>query len=237
MKNIVIKLGGSLFSTSDENLIDYEFLAKFRASLEKYIEQDYKFAIIVGGGWLCRKYQQMAQRQKEVDDDLHQIGVATINLNAVMIRSLWSDISDEKVLRYDDYENLNGLELERPLLIGAAGNPGHSSDFNSVLVAKAINAHDIIRLTDVDGIYDADPDNHPEAQRYKKLSWQKYREVLGIKEHKPGAHYPIDPIAAKLSEEAGLNFYVINGNNLENFEAIIEGKEFDGTIVSNANST
>jgi len=236
-KNIVIKLGGSVFSKSDDKLIDYVFLKKFRKSLDKYINKNYRFAIIVGGGWLCRKYQKMAKDYNAINkNDLDWIGIGAINLNAEMIRTLWSDVSDSKVIRYKDYDEINSIKLSKPILLCAAGKPGHSSDVDAVLIAKMINSKNIIRLTDVDGIYANDPDKNPNAKKFDKLSWDEYFKVLGIKEFTPGGHYPIDPIAANKAQQLGINFYVIDGTKLTNFEKVLDNKKFYGTIVGDSDN-
>ena len=234
MKKVVIKLGGSLVSLSDDNLVNYEYLAKLKSLLEKFIKQDYQFAISIGGGYLCRKYQKMASQNIEniSNRDLDWIGVATINLNAEMLRSFLGDMCEEKIIKYDDYKSDLPIEMEKPVIICAAEEPGHSSDVDAVKIANRVGASVLYRLTDVDAIYTSDPDKDPNAQALKNLTWQEYYKILGIEEFTPGGHYPIDPVAARMAEQSELSFYVMSGNDLENVENALTGEKFEGSIVT-----
>jgi uridylate kinase len=123
--------------------------------------------------------------------------------------------------------------MEKPILICAAEEPGHSSDVDAVKIAKRIGTNILYRLTNVDAIYTSDPKSNPDAQPIHKLTWDKYFEVLGINEFTPGGHYPVDPVASKMSNEADLIFYLMDGENLENFSRSLRGEDFKGSIITN----
>jgi uridylate kinase len=230
MEICVIKLGGSLISLDNNNLINYEYLDNLSKILNKF--EDKKFAVVVGGGHLCRKYQGIA-RDNGISKhrDLDWIGIATINLNAEMIRSYWADIADEKIIRYGMFDDLSGLDIEKKILVCAAKEPGHSSDVDAVLIANQFEASTVYRLTDVDGIYDSDPNKNQNAKKFKELSWDKYFEVLGIDEFSPGGHYPIDPVAAQKSKEYDLEFKLMNGNDINQLDKALKENPFEGTVV------
>lgn len=233
MKKVVIKLGGSLFSTGEENMINYDYLSALRKTLDKFIEKDYKFAIVVGGGYLCRKYQSMAvDKGSDNPEDLDWIGIASINLNAEMVRNFFGDRCEKSIVRYNDYKTIEDLVFEKPVKLCAAEKPGHSSDVDAVEIAKFIDSKTIYRLTDVDAIYTKDPNKHPDAKALENINWQEYYKILGINEFEPGGHYPIDPIAARMSEERGLSFYLMEGNNLDSLINALNGDKFKGTIIS-----
>ncbi len=85
MSNIVIlKIGGSLLSKSDDLLFDFNYVLKLKVLLQELIQKhDTRFIINVGGGFITRKYQKLAQSNGEKDEiDIHRIGVAVTNLNA-----------------------------------------------------------------------------------------------------------------------------------------------------------
>ncbi|HEX9804489.1 MAG TPA: hypothetical protein VGA67_02310 [Candidatus Dojkabacteria bacterium] len=235
MKRIVIKLGGSLISISDDKQVNYEYLDKLKTTLQEFINEGYEFAVVVGGGHLCRVRQDWARKNSKLatNRELDWIGVATINLNAEMIRAHWADIACDKVVRYDDYKSTEQIEMEKPILICAAEEPGHSSDVDAVKIAKRIGTNILYRLTNVDAIYTSDPKSNPDAQPIHKLTWDKYFEVLGINEFTPGGHYPVDPVASKMSNEADLIFYLMDGENLENFSRSLRGEDFKGSIITN----
>lgn len=234
MKKIVIKLGGSLVSLSDTNMVNYEYLSKLKTLLNKFIEKDYQFAISIGGGYLCRKYQKLAKENipNISNRDLDWIGVATINLNAEMLRTYLGDLVQESIIKYDDFKSDDHINMDKPVVICAAEEPGHSSDVDAVKIAQRVGADILYRLTDVDAIYSSDPNKNPDAKKISNLSWQEYYQVLGIKEFTPGGHYPIDPVAARMAEESKISFYVMGGQDIENVEKALLGEKFDGSIVS-----
>jgi uridylate kinase len=233
MNKIVVKLGGSLISTSDQNLIDFEYLDNLKKIIIEYSQKyNYQFALVVGGGFICRKYQNLFPAGKKISDvSLDWVGIATINLNAEMMRSYFEDIAEDWVLRYKEYFSIKKLEFSKVVMVCAANEPGHSSDLDVVNAANLIGSKEVFRLTDIDGIYNKDPDKFPDAKRIETLTWKEYFSVLGITEFTPGGHYPIDPIAAREAEKSDILFKVMDGKDLDNFRKALDKEEFEGTIV------
>lgn len=231
MKKVVVKLGGSLVSLSDDKLVDFDYLNKLKEVILEF--EDIQFAIVIGGGYLCRKYQKFVGKENGLSPrSLDWLGIATINLNAESIKCLWEDITEDEVIKYHEYDGSSSIDFHKKVLIGAANSPGHSSDLDTVIMAQKIGTKDIFRLTDVDAIYTKDPEEHPEAEILPALTWDEYFEVLGIKEFTPGGHYPIDPVAAQQAKTFGQTFKVMDGQNLDNFREALMGNSFKGTTVS-----
>lgn len=232
---MVVKLGGSLFSTSDETLIDFDYLTNLKKLLLEITADGTQVAMIVGGGFLTRKFQKMlSEKITAQKEDLDWIGIATINLNAEMVRSFLHDISENDVLRYREYDRVSVLNFSKPLYVCAAKEPGHSSDTDAVYVAEKIGAKTVYRLTNIDAIYSEDPKQNPNAEKYKNLTWDEYFKIVKVDSFEPGAHYPIDPVASKKSKEMGLKFILMDGRNFDNAKKAFRGEEFDGTVVSDS---
>lgn len=235
MSTYVIKLGGSILSKSEEVRIDFNYLDRLANLLKSFIDKGDKFIIVVGGGYVCREYQKLMKENKADISDLNldYIGIASINLNAEMVRSYLSELAEERIVRYADYDEGKEINFSKGILVCAANNPGHSSDVDSVIVANKIGSKVIFRLTDVDGIYDKDPSENKDAVKFGSLTWDKYFDVIGVGDFVPGGHYPIDPIASRMSKEAGIVFKIMKGENLQDLDKAIREEDFDGTIVSN----
>lgn len=234
MKTIVLKVGGSLLSRSEDTLFNFEYALRLKDTLLPLTQQGYKFILCVGGGFLTRKYQELFREQNIPDEDLHQIGVAIINLNAECLQSVFKEISQEQILRYADYDETSEISIpdEKPFLVTAAGKPGHSSDWNTAKLAVRSKSNTIISLKNVDGVYSADPKKDPNAKRIESLSWDEYLQIIGnVTEHHPGASYPVDPIASEFSKANNLKFYIIHGDDLENLAKTIRGENFNGSII------
>ena len=64
----------------------------------------------------------------------------------------------------------------------------------------------------------------------ESISWPAFRKLVG-NEWDPGLNMPFDPIASREAEQMGLEVAVI-GNDMLNFERLLRGQEFRGTIIS-----
>lgn len=225
-ETIIISLGGSLIVPEE---IDVEFLKKFKELILSHVAQGKKFMIITGGGKVCRKYQNVAKEITEASkDDLDWIGIASLKLNAELLRVIFGEYAHNEVVA-----DLSVPVISRmPIIMGSAFRPGSSSDYDAVLAAKTAGAKKIINLSNTDYVYDADPRTNPQAKKIEKTSWADYRKIIPSEWTHAGLNTPFDPIASKLAEEEGIEVAIMNGKNLENLKNYLNGEEFKGTIIS-----
>lgn len=227
---IVIKVGGSLLSPSTEELFDYNFANNLISLLNA--RDSMQFILIAGGGVLSRMYQREPNLADTPNDRKHWLGIAAINMNAEVLFSLCYEQAHPEVLRYNAIDKDDPISFNEKFLIAAAGSPGHSSDYNAFKLAKRVGASKIISLSNVDGVYTADPSKDPDAKMLEELNWNSYLEIIGNPtEHIPGQNYPIDPIAARYAEENNIALFTIEGRNMVNLENVIVGDEFVGTKI------
>ena len=223
-ETIIISLGGSLIVPED---IDIDFLKDFRNLILSHVAQGKKFVIITGGGKICRKYQNAA---KEIVDssneDLDWIGIASLKLNAELLRVLFGEKAYPKVI----IDLSKEFSLDQSIVIGSAYEPGHSTDMDAILAAKTVGAKKLINLSNTDYVYDSDPKKNPDAKKIEKISWKEYR-VLIPKEWHPGLNTPFDPIASKMAEEEGIEVMIMNGKPISNLEKCLNGEKFVGTLI------
>lgn len=224
-KPIVISLGGSLIVPEK---IDVEYLKKFREFILEYIEKGFEFLMVAGGGKTCRIYQDAARKVVDLaDEDVDWIGIHVSRLNAALLVAIFRNKAHLKVLtNYKEKE-----KIAEPLVIAAGWKPGHSTDYDSVMFALSYGTDTVINLTDINFVYDKDPDKFPEAQPLERLTWSRYRKMAGNKWN-PGKHLPFDPIASKEAERLGIKAVIINGRNLENLKNFLNGNPFERTIIS-----
>ncbi len=218
----VISLGGSLLYDKQGNF-RIEYVTSFARLIRKLHNRGIKLSIVVGGGFLARKFQKYLLDWAN-NDDLDWIGIRATHLNAEIIRTLLSDIAYEKILT--DYDR---VPRTNKLLIGGGWLPGCSTDYDSVLLAIKLGWSRVINLTRVDGIFDKDPKEFRDAKLIKRLSWKEVLEI--VSDWKPGMHFPIDKKAAELGAKNNIKYYIVNGNNLNNIEKLITEGKFKGTII------
>lgn len=236
MDNIqIIKLGGSVLSRQDK-IIDFKYLLNLRGILEEEVKNGKKFCIVSGGGFVSRKYRDLAKEEGGITNvqDLHWIGTTTNVFHAELIRTIFSDVAEARPFMYDDYYKEGDFEMTKPFLIGGGGRPGHSGDVDAIMLARRVGAKKILSLKNIDYLYSADPNKDKTATIIKHATWDEYFEILGgKKEHEPGGNYIVDPIAARLAKENKIKFIIMKGENLENLKSYLKTGEFVGSIISN----
>ncbi|HUD20074.1 MAG TPA: UMP kinase [Patescibacteria group bacterium] len=224
----VLSLGGSLVVPNGG--IDTKFLCDFNAFIRDQISsKKRRFFITVGGGGTTRHYQKAASevRREQVDDiDLDWLGLHATRLNAQLIRTIFRDIADQRVIKH--YEVI--LKIDRPVAIAAGWKPGWSTDYCAVTICQDYNIPSLINLTNIDHVYDSDPRTNPKAKALKDISWKKYRGMIGDK-WVPGMNAPFDPVASKLAEDLEVTVKILDGKNLRNLASALDDKSFTGTII------
>lgn len=224
---IVISIGGSVL-VPDE--IDEKFIKNF-AQLARELHKKHELVIVTGGGKTARKYIKLARSfgASEVFCDL--IGIETTRLSA---RLLSSAIGQEASLEppKDHIDGLKALNFKKIVVMGGT-HPGHSTDAVAALFAEYIYADLFINATDVDGIYDKDPQKNKDAKRYDKLSIEELVDMVKSQSLGAGKYELIDILAAKVIQRSKIRTIFLDGRNLENMKAAIEGKKFIGTVIEN----
>ena len=222
---IVISLGGSLVVPNGG--IDHSFLKRFKDLIVSEIKTDKRFIIIVGGGKTARHYQEAAQKVgKLAAEDVDWLGIHSTHLNAQLVRTILRDHAHLKIItHFDEVE-----EFQEPIMVAAGWKPGHSTDYDAVLHAKNHSADTVINLSNIDSVFDKDPNKHNDAKPLKEISWDDFRKLVGDT-WDPGANHPFDPIASKETQKSGLKVVVMDGKDLDNFKNYLDGKEFKGTLV------
>jgi len=229
----VLKLGGSIISPNRECLFDFPYAKKLKTVLSEFVQKGDKFFITVGGGNLMRQYRDLAIANGLTDTtQLHWIGTTVNVLNAEVVRVSMQELADAGVYKYEDYFAQTPLLIIKGIKVGGGARPGHSGDVDSILAGIKLNTKVIISLKNVDAVYTADPKLYPSATPIEHLSWQEYLDIIGNPtEHMPGASFPIDPIASKMAIENKFKFIIIDGRNLENFNNVLLGEKFHGSVV------
>lgn len=224
-ETIIIAMGGSLLIPND---IDVSFIKELKHLVSSITNKGYQVVLVIGGGKVCRNYQAAAREFDNVNDiDLDWIGIKTIRLNCELVFRILSDldIHPNIIERPEDIHGIN-----ESLVIVGAWEPGCSSDTDAVEMAKVGGAYRIVNFSNTPYIYSADPRKYPDAERFEKLSWNEYRDIIP-KEWTPGLSAPFDPVASEMAQESGITVAVL-GASLQNLESYLSDKPFEGTIIS-----
>jgi uridylate kinase len=224
-KTLVVALGGSIIYPDS---IDSKFIKDFKKFVEKFTKQGHRFVLVLGGGKIARTYQVAAHEVGPItDEDKDWLGIHATRLNAHLIRTIFRKIAHPVVI--DQRHKLK--KAKHPVTVGGGWHPGWSTDYVATVLAFDFGAAEVIVAGSPAYVYDKDPRKYKNAKPLPQLSWREYRKLIPSK-WKPGSHAPVDPVAARFGEEKKVKAIIINGKDLRNFEALLKGKEFKGTIIS-----
>ena len=224
METLLLSLGGSII-TPDRP--DYFFLMEFKNFVLRHLNK-YRFIIVCGGGKTNFYYNEAASRVSNVKkEDLDWIGVMATRLNAELMRSIFGELAHKKVI----YNPEKKLRTKKKIIIASGWKPGWSTDYVSVLLAKQFEVKKIINMTNISYVYDKDPKKFKNAKKLFQIKWKDYRKLIGNK-WTPRMNSPFDPIASREAEKLKLEVVVLKGTDLKNVVNFLDGKSFDGTIIS-----
>jgi uridylate kinase len=220
----VISLGGSLFVPDN---VDVNFVRAFKKIIEERIAEGDTFAIILGGGKVARNYMQAGRDLANLSRDQSDwIGIYVTRLNAEFMRIIFGDLAHPEIVTNPNV----ALTSTKPVVFGAGWEPGCSTDYDAVLMAKTFGARKVLNLSNTNYVYDKDPNKFPDAKAFEKLTWEEYRALIPT-EWDSGLSTPFDPIASKEAQAAGLHVMIINGTKLQEVEKCLKGESFDGSII------
>jgi len=228
-KPFVISVGGSLVHPREG--VSVPFLKGLNSFIRSEIKEnpDLQFFLVVGGGVLARNYRDAGKDvvgHELSRDDLDWLGIHATKLNAHLVRTIFRDIAHPYVIKH--YEIIR--KVDEPVIVAAGWKPGWSTDYCNTIICEDYKAHTIINLSNIEKVYDSDPNKNPDAKPIDKITWKEFRKLVGD-EWIPGLNAPFDPVASKRAEELGLTVVVMKGDNFKNLKNYLEGKEFVGTVI------
>ena len=228
-KRILLKLSGEVLAGTQKSGIDFDTVLTISKSIKKVVDMGVQVAIVVGGGnfWRGRSSGEMDRTRADhmgmlatvinslgLADGLEKVGLDVRVQTAIEMREIAEPYIRNKAVRH--------LEKGRVVIFGCGtGNPFFSTDTGAALRAAEIDADIIFKATNVDGVYDSDPNQNPNAVKYDTVS---FMDVLS-----KGLHV-MDSTAASLCMDNKLPILVFNLNDPENIVRAVSG-ENAGTIV------
>ncbi|PIZ94349.1 MAG: UMP kinase [Candidatus Magasanikbacteria bacterium CG_4_10_14_0_2_um_filter_37_12] len=222
----IISVGGSI--VIPKTGFDIKFLKKFRKLILNEVKNGNKFILTIGGGATCRAYQDVAKKVTKLSDrDLDWVGIHSTILNANFVRILFGEHAYKEVVR----DPSKKIKTNKPVIITAGWQPGHSTDTDAVLLAKTYGVKDIINLSNIEYVYDKDPNKYKNAKKIEQICWSDFRENIVGNTWNPGKSAPFDPIASREAEKLGLRVSILDGTNLKEVKNVLGGKNFHGTVI------
>ncbi len=230
-KRVLLKLSGEALMGDAEYGIQPEVITRFAKEISELNAQGVELGIVIGGGNIFRGAGLAASGMDRVSAD-HMGMLATVMnalalqdalerngtfcrvMSAIRIHEVCEDYLRRRAIRH--------LEKGRVVIFAAGtGNPFFTTDSAASLRAVEIGAELMMKATQVDGVYDADPRKNPNAKRYDSLSYDEViKNRLAV----------MDTTAVVMCQEQKMPLRVFDVHQPGNLTGIIYGKNV-GTLV------
>ena len=226
----VISLGGSIIAPDK---VDSTFLKEFKKAITEYLDRNKasKLILVCGGGAPARIYQSAFKEIMGKDTSVllqDWLGIRATHLNGTLLRFIFKEYTEDELV----IDPTKDILFSGRILVAAGWKPGFSTDTDAVYLAKKFGGKKIINLSNIAQVYTDDPKINKNAKPIEKINWKEFRRIVGS-EWVPGKNTPFDPVASALAEEDNIEVICADGRNIENLIAILEGREYFGTTISN----
>lgn len=229
---VLLKLSGEALMGDKEFGIEQSMLEHYATEIEKVVSLGAQVAIVIGGGNIFRGLSAHNSGVDRVQGDY--MGMLATVINGLALQStlenrsiktrLLSAIPMDKIAEpYIRRRAIRHLEKGRVIILGAGtGNPFFSTDTAAALRATEIEADVIMKGTNVDGVYNADPNKVSDATKYETISFsQVIADKLKV----------MDITAFTLCQENNVPIVVFDINKPNNFLRLMQGEQL-GTLVN-----
>ncbi|GLY72609.1 UMP kinase [Actinoallomurus iriomotensis] len=235
-KRVLLKLSGEAFAGGEGLGIDPAIVQHIAKAIAEVTREGVQVAVVCGGGNMFRGAQMSARGMDRARGDY--MGMLGTVINCLALQDFLEKLEVETRVQtaitmgqvaepYIPRRAIRHLEKGRVVIFGAGiGQPFFSTDTAAAQRALEISADAVLKGTQVDGVYDADPKKNPDAFRFDRL---EYGEVLqrGLK--------VMDATAISLCMDNGLPIVVFDLMGQGNIVRAVRGEKI-GTLVCPADS-
>lgn len=235
-QRILLKLSGEALMGEEHFGIDPKVLDRIAGEVGELIKLGVEVGTVIGGGNLCRGKSLSQAGLGRVSGD--QMGMLATVMNAIAMRDaleragvatrIMSAIPMSGLVdHYDRRKAIHHLQQGRVVIFAAGtGNPLVTTDSAASLRAIETEANVLLKATNVDGVYSADPAIDPSATLYERITYTKALEKeLGV----------MDLSAFCQCRDHNMALRVFNINNPGALLRIVQGQP-EGTLVERGNS-
>ena len=180
-RRILLKLSVEALGGDSGQSISPEAVLDMAQQIGEVRELGVEVVVVIGGGNIFRGLQGSERGIERATGDYMGMLATVINGLALMdgleqigvpVRVMTAIPMDKVAEPYIVRRAIRHLEKRRVVIfVAGTGNPYFSTDTTAALRASEIGAQILMKATKVDGVYDKDPHKHPDARKYKTLSY------------------------------------------------------------------
>jgi uridylate kinase len=231
-RRVLLKLSGEALMGGHEYGIDPAMVREIANQVADSARDGTQIAIVVGGGNIFRGLAASARGMDRstadymgmlatvmnglaLQDALEQASCPTRVMSAIAMNEICEPYIRRRAVRH--------LEKGRVVvMVAGTGNPYFTTDTAATLRAVEVHAEVILKATRVDGVYDADPETHPNALRFSRIG---YTELLSNRLQ------ALDATAVSLAMDNEMPIVVFDMTVAGNIARAIRGDRI-GTLIS-----
>lgn len=230
MKRVLLKLSGEALAGDRKTGFDEDTVRGVALQVKEIVDSGVQVGIVIGGGnfWRGRTSENIDRTKAD------QIGMLATVMNCIYVSEIFRSVGMmTNILTPFECGTFTKLfskdrankYFSRGMVVFFAGGTGHpyfSTDTGVVLRAIEVEAEAILLAKAIDGVYDSDPKENPNAVRFNKISIQEVIDrQLKV----------VDLTASILAMEQKMPMYVFSLNEKDSIIKAISG-DFNGTIVT-----
>lgn len=227
-KRILLKLSGEVLAGEQGHGFDFDVIENICAAIKKVNEMGVQVGVVIGGGnfWRGRSSGSMDRVRADsigmLGTVMNSIALADTLIQQGVPAKVYSAVAMEPIAElYVNDKVLADLDDGKVTIFGGGtGNPFFSTDSAGALRAAQIGADVIFKATNVDGVYDKDPNKYDDAVKYDTLTQSELLEKgLSV----------MDASAASLCRDNHIDILVFNLTDPENIVRAVKGENI-GTV-------
>jgi uridylate kinase len=180
-RRVLVKLSGEALTAPDGYWLHPQTLSALAEDIAATTKAGFEIALVVGGGNIIRGARMSAagwidratadamgmlatvMNSLALETALNAAGVSARTMSAVSMPTICETYARQPALHYLDRGQV-------VVLAGGTGNPFFTTDTSAVLRAAELRCDAVLKATQVDGVYSADPKTDPGAKRYDRLT-------------------------------------------------------------------
>lgn len=180
-KRVLVKISGEAMQAPDGYWLDPQILSGVAADIARATAAGFEIALVVGGGNIIRGARMSAagwidratadsmgmlatvMNSLALETALNAAGVPARTMSAVSMPTICETYARQPALHHLDKGQV-------VVLAGGTGNPFFTTDTSAVLRAAELRCDAVLKATQVDGVYSADPKKDSSATRYDRLT-------------------------------------------------------------------
>jgi uridylate kinase len=222
---VVVSIGGSVLAPE----LTTTRIEDHAAVIRDLADDGFSIGTVVGGGGVAREYIGTARDIGANEIELDTIGIDVTRINArLLIAALGTSVAPAPP---ESYEEAGEVLRNGDVCVMGGVAPAQTTDAVSAALAEYVDADLLVYATSVNGVFDADPSEDSDAERFDRISATELVDTIADIEMTAGSSAPVDLLAAKILQRSGMRTIVLDGTEPERIASAVRYGDHEGTDV------